>query len=229
LSLKYFFNKTNIIWSNEIGCFLLTNFRIILLKKENEMSDYQLKSVPVSGRDFDLKDRFEKAIYTTLNEEGQVVFSHMSEIGMPRLDLIAATATCDGHELVFGTAWLAYPADEQLQVRIRSSLPVEVACARYMPSHNSEGRRVIDVLEKRMGTSDEHIINSFGEGVKYLFREAYAKDASYLLRAKIDGDDEARLIAAYADSDGNVTVGFDVPVSEFQSWVDSALGPSFKF
>lgn len=193
------------------------------------MGDDLLKSVPVSGRDFDLKDRFEKDIYDTLNEEGLVVFSHKSEIGMPHLDLIAVIATCDGHDIVLVTAWLAYPNDERLQVRIRSRLPVEVACARYVPAHNTEGKRVIDVLERRMGVYDEHIINAFGDGVKYLFREANIKDASYLLRAKIDGDDEPRLIAAYADNDGNISVGFDVPVSEFQGWVDSALGPSFRF
>lgn len=193
------------------------------------MSDYQMKSVPVSGRDFDLKDRFEKDIYDTLNEEGLVVFSHKSEIGMPHLDLIAVIATCDGHDIVLGTAWLAYPNDEKLQVRIRSRLPIEVACARYVPAFNSEGTRVIHVLEKRMGAYDAHIINAFGDGVKYLFREADTNHASFLLRAKIDGDDEPRLIAAYADNDGTIRVGFDLPVSEFQSWVESALGPSFKF
>jgi len=187
-----------------------------------------LKTVPISGRDFDLKDRFEKAIYDALNEEGQIVFSQTSELGMPRMDLIAVVATCDGHDLVLGTAWLAYPTDERLQVRIRSRLPVEVACARYVPARNSEGERVIDVLERRMGATDEHIIDAFGDGVKYLFREANMKDASYLLRAKVDGDDETRLIAAYANSEGEVIVGFDVPISEFQDWVNATFGPSFR-
>lgn len=193
------------------------------------MSDMQMKSVPVSGRDFDLKDRFEKAVYDTLNEEGQIVFSHMSDHAGPRLDLIAVIATCEGHDLVLGTAWHPRPTDEHLQVRIRSRLPVEVACARYMPAYNADGRRIVDVLERRMGGSDAHVIDAFGDHVKYLMREAYTKDASYLLRVKGDSDEEARLVAAYADSDGNITVGFDVPASEFQDWVRATFGPSFRF
>lgn len=193
------------------------------------LNDTRSKTVPISGRDFDLKDRFEKAIYDTLNEEGQIVFSQMSELGMPRLDGIAVVATCDGHDLVMGTAWHAYPSDEHLQVRLRSRLPVEVACARYMPAYDSEGHRVIDVLERRMGVSDAHVIDAYGDGVKYIFREANINDASYLLRAKVDGLEEPRLIAAYASSAGDVAVGFDVPVSEFQEWVTATFGPSLRF